>query len=127
MIWGDDCSRVGVLLALDTTMWVEADMAGLEGERRFYTFSGKGTVWSFTQVCRDHAPARFVEQAPYYVAIVKFKEGLKITAQLTDLDPKEEVYIGMPVEMVTRRLYEDGDERGMLVYGYMFRPLIERR
>ena len=30
--------------------------------------------------------------------------------------------IGTPVEMVTRRLRTDGDERGMLVYGYKFRP-----
>jgi hypothetical protein len=31
------------------------------------------------------------------------------------------VEIGMPVEMVTRRIRQDGDERGMLVYGYKFR------
>lgn len=30
----------------------------------------------------------------------------------------------MPVEMVTRRLRSDG-ERGMLVYGYKFRPLLK--
>ena len=30
--------------------------------------------------------------------------------------------IGMPVEMVTRKLRTDGDERGLLVYGYKFRP-----
>jgi uncharacterized OB-fold protein len=29
----------------------------------------------------------------------------------------------MPVEMVTRRLREDGN-RGMLVYGYKFRPVL---
>jgi len=27
-----------------------------------------------------------------------------------------------PVEMVTRKLRNDGDERGMIVYGYKFRP-----
>ena len=36
----------------------------------------------------------------------------------------------MPVEMVTRRLpvpvrgRQDGDERGMLIYGYKFRPVL---
>ena len=35
---------------------------------------------------------------------------------------KEPVEIGTPVEMVTRRLRQDGDERGMLIYGYKFRP-----
>jgi hypothetical protein len=44
-----------------------------------------------------------------------------VTAQLTDLD-EQSVEIGTPVEMVTRRLRTDGDERGMLVYGYKFRP-----
>ena len=33
------------------------------------------------------------------------------------------VEIGTPVEMVTRRLREDGD-KGMLVYGYKFRPRV---
>ena len=45
-----------------------------------------------------------------------------LTAQLTDVD-NESVELGMPVEMVTRKLREDG-ERGMLVYGYKFRPQI---
>ena len=40
----------------------------------------------------------------------------------TDVDD-DHVSIGMPVEMVTRKLREDGDERGMLVYGYKFRPI----
>jgi len=31
----------------------------------------------------------------------------------------------MPVEMVTRRLRSDGDERGMLIYGYKFRPVLQ--
>ena len=31
---------------------------------------------------------------------------------------EQKVEIGMPVEMVTRRLFWDGDERRMLMYGY---------
>jgi hypothetical protein len=27
--------------------------------------------------------------------------------------------------MVTRRLRSDGDERGMIVYGYKFRPVLQ--
>jgi len=34
------------------------------------------------------------------------------------------VEIGMPVEMITRKIRSDGDERGLLVYGYKFRPLV---
>jgi hypothetical protein len=35
---------------------------------------------------------------------------------------EQDVEIGTPVEMVTRRLRIEGDERGVLVYGYKFRP-----
>jgi uncharacterized OB-fold protein len=47
-----------------------------------------------------------------------------VTAQLTDLG-EQKVKIGMPVEMVTRRIRSDGDERGMLVYRYEFRPVMQ--
>ena len=46
-----------------------------------------------------------------------------MTAQLTDLGD-EPVSIGMPVEMVTRRLKEDENERGVILYGYKFRPVL---
>jgi uncharacterized OB-fold protein len=86
-----------------------------------YAFSGKGEVYSFTTIYE--APTGFDETAPYTVALVKLEEGPMVTAQLTDLgESKPE--IGMPVEMVTRKLRQDGDERGMLVYGYKFRPVL---
>ncbi len=47
----------------------------------------------------------------------------RLTAQLTDLEGDPE--IGMRVEMVTRRLREEGDERGLIIYGYKFRQVIE--
>ncbi|HBC72652.1 TPA: transcriptional regulator [Candidatus Amesbacteria bacterium] len=84
-----------------------------------YRFSGMGEVYSFTTVY--DAPVGFEENAPYVVALIKLAEGPLVTAQLTDLG-KEPVEIGTPVEMVTRRLRQDGDERGMLIYGYKFRP-----
>ena len=86
-----------------------------------FTFTGQGEVYSFT-VMHD-APAGFELTTPYTVEIVKLAEGPLVTAQLTDLGD-EPVEIGMKVEMVTRRIREDGDERGILVYGYKFRPLL---
>jgi uncharacterized protein len=86
-----------------------------------YTFSGQGEVFSYTTIFE--APAGFDEAAPYTVALVKLEEGPLVTAQLTDLGDLP-VEIGMPVEMVTRRLRQDGDERGMLIYGYKFRPVL---
>ncbi|MGA9397790.1 MAG: Zn-ribbon domain-containing OB-fold protein [Anaerolineaceae bacterium] len=89
--------------------------------RNAYNFSGKGEVYSFTRMA--DGPAGFEEQAPYTVALVKLVEGPVVTAQLTDLGDAR-VEIGMPVEMVTRRIRQDGDERGMIVYGYKFRPVL---
>ncbi len=86
--------------------------------RTLHHFSGRGEVYSFT--CVYDAPAGFEENVPYTIALVKLEEGPMVTAQLTDLDQRT-VEIGMPVEMVTRKMRADG-ERGMLVYGYKFRP-----
>jgi uncharacterized protein len=85
-----------------------------------FAFSGKGEVYSYTTV--HDAPEGYEGASPYTVAIVKLAEGPMVTAQLTDVD-NSQVQIGLPVEMVTRKLREDGD-RGMLVYGYKFRPVL---
>ena len=85
-----------------------------------YRFSGRGSVYSFAEV--GQAPKGF--SGPYVVAMIELEEGIRVTAQLTDVDP-ESVRIGMPVEMVTRRLQEKGPH-GYLVYGYKFRPLLEK-
>lgn len=89
--------------------------------RESYTFSGKGEVYSYTTIYE--APEGFETQVPYTVALIKLAEGPILTAQLTDVD--EEIYIGMPVEMVTRKYREDGDERGVIIYGYKFRPVLQ--
>ena len=83
-----------------------------------FTFSGRGEVFSFSTVYQ--APATHEEQAPYTVALIKLQEGPLVTAQLTDVNPRQ-IKIGMPVEMTTRVLQNHG-ERGVIVYGYKFRP-----
>ncbi len=88
--------------------------------REAYQFSGRGEIYSYTTVYEP--PAGFEENAPYTVALVKLEEGPLVTAQLTDLGDHAPG-IGMPVEMVTRKLRSDG-ERGVLVYGYKFRPTL---
>jgi uncharacterized OB-fold protein len=89
--------------------------------REQYSFSGKGEVYSYTTIYE--APSGYDANAPYTVALVKLDEGPMVTAQLTDLD-NASVSIGMPVEMVTRKMRDDGDERGVIVYGYKFRPAV---
>ena len=90
-----------------------------EEAKTLFQFSGKGSVYSYTTVY--DAPEGYAEQAPYTLAMVKLEEGPLVTAQLTDLG-KQKAEIGMPVEMVTRLLRSATDERGMLIYGYKFRP-----
>jgi len=74
--------------------------------------SGKGEVWSFTEVA----------QGRYVVALIKLVEGPLITAQMTDVEP-DDVAIGQPVEVVTRKLRDLGPD-GLLIYGYKFRPVL---
>ncbi len=85
-----------------------------------YCLSGKGKIYSHATVYQT--TEAFVDYVPYVVAIVETDEGVRLVAQLTDVDP-EEVYIGMPVEMVIRKISEEG-ERGMIAYGYKFRPVL---
>ena len=94
-----------------------------------HQFSGCGEVFSYTVVYE--APEGYENQVPYVLALVELEEGPMVTAQLTDLEYEWEegkmeykVEIGMPVEMVTRKLKSEG-ERGILVYGYKFRPPLE--
>lgn len=87
-----------------------------------YQFAGTGTIYSFTTL--QEPPIGFDEQAPYVLALVKLDEGVLVTAQLTDLGGNS-VSIGDRVEMVTRKLTTDGS-RGMIVYGYKFRPLLSQ-
>jgi scaffold protein (connect acetoacetyl-CoA thiolase and HMG-CoA synthase) len=91
-----------------------------EEARTPFTFSGKGEVYSYSTVY--DAPEGYEGQAPYTVALVKLEEGPLITAQLTDVD-NGHVAIGQSVEMVTRKLRSDGD-KGMIIYGYKFRPVL---
>jgi len=91
--------------------------------RELYTFSGRGEVYSYTTIYE--APSGFEQQVPYTVALIRLEEGPMVTAQLTDVSP-EEVQTGMPVEMVTRKLRTDGDERGLILYGYKFRPRLQQ-
>ncbi len=83
-----------------------------------FQFNGRGEIYSYSTVY--DAPAGYEGQAPYTVALVKLQEGPLVTAQLTDID-EDELRIGLPVEMTTRKLLTEGEE-GMIVYGYKFRP-----
>ncbi|GAB4157061.1 MAG: Zn-ribbon domain-containing OB-fold protein [Candidatus Promineifilaceae bacterium] len=114
---GEVCPNCGVKLFPPRDVCLECEAPAKE----LFTFTGLGEVYSYTTIY--DAPAGFERYVPYTVALVKLAEGPLVTAQLTDV-AAEDVQMGMPVEMVTRKLTEDGPE-GMIVYGYKFRPVME--
>ncbi|MCC7163194.1 MAG: Zn-ribbon domain-containing OB-fold protein [Anaerolineae bacterium] len=86
-------------------------------------FSGNGELYSFTTL--RSAPAGFESYTPYSVGMVKLDEGPLVEAMLTDVN-EDELAIGMRMEMVTRKIREEDGERGLLIYGYKFRPAQSR-
>jgi len=92
-----------------------------EAAQDLHAFSGKGRVYSYSTVYET--PAGYSEYQPYTVALIKLDEGPLVSAQLTDVN-NDDVHIDMPVEMVTRKIKEEG-ENGLIVYGYKFRPVLE--
>jgi scaffold protein (connect acetoacetyl-CoA thiolase and HMG-CoA synthase) len=89
------------------------------GKMECLNLKGEGEVFSFTVV--HEAPSQFEILKPYVVVMVKMDEGVMLTSQLTDSDPKG-VKIGMRVKATLRRLGEDGPS-GVIYYGYKFMPI----
>jgi uncharacterized OB-fold protein len=81
-------------------------------------FKGKGKIHSFSIV--ETPTDDFKTIAPYAVAIVELEEGAKLTTQLVDCDVNK-LEIGDPVEMVFRKIREDGED-GVISYGFKFKP-----
>ncbi|NNJ13552.1 Zn-ribbon domain-containing OB-fold protein [Chloroflexales bacterium ZM16-3] len=85
-----------------------------------FALSGRGEIYSFSVI--RQAPDGYEGFAPYPVALVRLAEGPLVTAQLTDC-AEDDLAVGTPVEMVTRKLVDTGED-GVLVYGYKFRPTL---
>jgi hypothetical protein len=82
---------------------------------------GEGEVYSYSVV--HEVPSHFEMLKPYVVAMVRLDEGVMLTSQLIDVDPKE-VQVGMRVRTTLRRIGEDGPA-GVIYYGYKFAPARE--
>lgn len=80
-------------------------------------FSGKGKIYSYTLV--SVPPEGFELEAPYILALVELDEGTLVTSQIVDCG-RNEIEIGTPVEMVFRKIQEDGKE-GLIHYGFKFK------
>ncbi len=90
---------------------------GRKGNVEPYKVKGKGKIISFTEVYSP-APA-FEKQVPYIIALIELEEGCRVLAQLTDT-AGQEVKIGEEVEMVFRKISEEGE---IICYGYKARPV----
>ncbi|MBE0415430.1 MAG: Zn-ribbon domain-containing OB-fold protein [Dehalococcoidia bacterium] len=59
---------------------------------------GRGKVYTWTVAVQPFHPG-FFEDVPYAVVIVELEEGVRMVSNIVDCAP-EEIYIGMPVEVV---------------------------
>ena len=118
-LMGVRCEACGALTFPPREVCPECRGGALQPHR----FCGLGEVYSHSTVLQG--PDGFADGVPYVVALVKLDEGPLVAAQLTDID-REQVAIGLRVEMVTRRLRDDGPH-GIVLYGYKFRPVLGGR
>lgn len=79
---------------------------------------GRVISWSIEYT----VPEGYRIEAPIVVALIELENGVKVLSTLTDIDPGN-VYDGMEVEAVLRRLWTEGDE-GIIVYGLKFVPVV---
>jgi uncharacterized protein len=64
--------------------------------------SGKGTLYTWSTVFMNDLPP-FKEMLPYVAAQVDLEEGVRVTTNIIDCDPKD-LAIGMPVTLAFREL-----------------------
>ena len=68
--------------------------------------TGRGTVYSFTET---YVPiAGFEDRVPYFIAMVDLEEGVRILANLINVEAKE-VTVGMPVKVAFEEITKDAN------------------
>ncbi len=82
----------------------------------------RGKLLSYTLICYTPPPPFVAPQpfVPFPIGEVAFPEGIAIIGQLVG-KKYEDLKIGMEVEMVVDKLFED--EKGDEVVGWKFRPI----
>ena len=71
---------------------------------KWVSLSGKGIVYSHVTYHRAWHPA-YQDKVPYNVSLIETDEGVRMVSNVVNCRP-EEVFIGMPVEVV----YEDFED-----------------
>jgi len=77
---------------------------------------GRVISWTIEHIVSEG----YREYAPIIIGLIELENGVKVIAPIVDVNDNE-VYEGMEVEAVLRKIYEDGDE-GIIVYGVKFIP-----
>ena len=72
----------------------------LSGEFEFKELSGEATLHTFTTIVA--APTGFEDMTPYTVGVADLKEGGRILAWIGETIDKEDIEIGMPLQVVPR-------------------------
>jgi uncharacterized OB-fold protein len=62
-------------------------------------------------------PAGFTEQTPLPIALIELSNGVRVMAQIGDVEDPEALEIGMSVRLEFRRISWDG-EAGVIFYGH---------
>ena len=78
----------------------------------------EGKVVTFSVI--RQAAGDMIQLSPYAVCMVELKGGVRLEAQLVDVDP-EAIKTGMPVRLEFRKIRESG-EAGVICYGYKAVP-----
>ncbi|KUO92478.1 MAG: Zn-ribbon domain-containing OB-fold protein [Thermocladium sp.] len=84
-----------------------------------YELPRQGSLVSLT-VLRS-VPVDFEKQRPLLIGVVDLG-GVKLMGQVVDCPTPDALKPGTPMEVVFRRVKEDG-EHGIIYYGYKFRPI----
>lgn len=80
---------------------------------------GEGVLVEYTVL--HQTGTDFLKQKPLVLGVVELQGGVKVLAQLVDVQP-DKLSPGTKVEAVMRRISVDG-RHGLVMYGYKFRPV----
>jgi uncharacterized OB-fold protein len=83
------------------------------------TLPRTGTIVTYTVV--RVPPAGFTEQTPLPIALVELENGVRMMAQVGDVEDPDSLAIGQKVRLEFRRVASDG-EAGVIMYGHKAVP-----
>ncbi|RLC67716.1 MAG: nucleic acid-binding protein [Chloroflexi bacterium] len=93
------CKQCGTLLHPPRPMCPKCN----SDEQEWVPSKGRGTIYSWVTYHKSPHPGF---KPPYSVVLVELEEGARLVSNMVDVNP-EEIYMGMPVDMVFEDIAED--------------------